>query len=368
MLIEHPYLFSFGFLVVAGLFFSLPAFKFLDTADSHQKNHNHAMDSLRYFLASFVFMSHSVRMMGFVKDGTWKGTVHEFNYLAVLGVSLFFAITAVLFWGKIKDQPLDFIKLYKNRIFRIVPLIWFNSIAILIVTCLLSKSAPNLNFLYWLDPLNNSRPDFNAFNGSWALTGGVFWTLVYEWGFYFCLPLLFIFRRYKLETSITLVFLMLYISSYLDLKINFGVIMPFMIGMLAIDIAERVKINRFALNIALITSIFSLLYFMPRLQNVSSIANLFMLIIMICVIKNADMFGFLKVKGFQRLGAASYSIYVMHAMMLYIIFKLANKYDILANYPITTMVASYSIILIVSALTYRFVETVFINIGRKVNF
>lgn len=366
MIINHPYLFSFLLLVFCGLLFSLPIFSFLDSSNSKQHNHNHTMDSVRYFLASFVFISHATRMIGYVTNGTWKSISPELNYMAVFGVSIFFSITAVLFWGKIRDKDLDFIKLYTGRFFRIVPLIFFNSIIVLMFTILMSGGKPDLNFMYWLDPINNNRPDFNAFKGAWVLTGGVFWTLVYEWGFYFALPLLYMFRKNKIEISITIMFFFLYVSSYVDVGINYGVIMPFIIGMLAIDISEKININKFILNIVLILSILSLFYFMPRLQSITSISCLIMLLIMICIIKNADAFGFLKIKGFQRLGAASYSIYVMHALYLYIIFKFTHKIGFLNENMDIVIVLSSVVILFSSSLTYRYIEMPFINIGRKI--
>lgn len=365
MFIDHPYIFSIVFLFVAGVVFSLPVFRFMDSANPQAHDHNHAMDSLRYFLASFVFISHGSRMIGHVNDGTWKSVSPELNYMATLGVSLFFCITAVLFWGKIKESNINFTKLYINRFFRIVPLIWFNSIVIIIITCVLSMSFPDWNVLYWFDPLNNNRPDFNGFRGSWALTGGVFWTLVFEWGFYFTLPFLFFFRKNKLGVSITLMFVFIYISDYILLDINFGVIMPFVIGMLAIDISERIVINKLLANTVFILSVVSLFYFLPKLQNVASISNFLMLLIMICVIKRADAFGFLKIKGFQRLGAASYSIYIMHALVLFISFKVAKKFDILNAYPSTVMVLSSMLILLISAFTYKYIEMPFIRYGRK---
>lgn len=364
MQISNPYVFVFLFLVIAGLIFSLPAFKYIDSKNEKNHKHNVPLDSLRYFLASFVFIAHSIGIYDFVLHGTFRGKYEEINMLAKVGVALFFAITGALFWAKIKKGNTNWIQLYKARFFRIIPLMWFNSLIICITIILITKEVPTSSIYSWFDFINNKRPDFSSLNGSWIFTGGVFWTLVYEWGFYFALPLLSIFAKRSFELSTGLAFLLIYIGKAFIPDLPLHYLMFFVIGMLADDISDKITPTKVHLNIALALSIVTLLYYMPYTNDVSSFSNVLLFIIIFCVYKGADLFGILSIRGFKRLGEASYSIYIMHALILYSAMKVASKYDVLIGNETIIFISCYFIILLASSVTYSYIEKPFIRLGR----
>lgn len=103
MELTYPYIFVFSFLIIAGFFFSLPFFKYIDSNGYDKVSHNIPLDSLRYFLASFVFIAHSIGIYDYILHGMFRGKYAEIDLLARSGVALFFAITGMLFWGKIKE-------------------------------------------------------------------------------------------------------------------------------------------------------------------------------------------------------------------------------------------------------------------------
>ncbi|WP_445336038.1 acyltransferase family protein [Citrobacter koseri] len=343
----------------------MPFFSFLDYDKVKSRDNNKSIDSLRYFLASFVFISHSVRMIDFIKNGTWKGSINEINFLAVMGVSIFFSITAILFWGRISDKEINFFSLYKNRFFRIVPLIWFNSIVVGCVATFIVADVPSSNFIYWFDPINNTRPDFNAFIDTHRLTGGVFWTITYEWWFYFLIPVMYLFRKIKLQTSLALFVSIYFINEYLNTTLKLGVIYPFIIGMLASDLASTIKIRKIYLDLIALLALIALLWSMPKLHSVNSYSNILILIFVFCVSSKSDLFGILRLPGFKRLGDASYSIYAMHPIVLYIVYSSTERLGYLDEYRYTTLIASYLLILVVSLITHRYVERFFISIGKR---
>lgn len=366
MELTYPYLFVFCFLTVAGLFFSLPFFKYVDQKTPPNSSHNIPLDSLRYFLASFVFIAHSIGIYDHVLHGTFRGKYLEIDLLARSGVALFFAITGLLFWDKLKKKEVNWPKLYINRFFRIVPLIWFNTILIGVILFSISKEAPNQNYFKWFDFINDKKPDFTEFKNAWIFTAGVFWTLVYEWGFYFTLPALSMFSKRPLVASITISFALIYVGNFFFPKMHLHYLMFFVIGILASDISELVKLKKTHLDIILLTSIVTLLYFMPYPNDISSFSNVLFLSIMICINKKADLFGFLSIKGFQRLGLSSYSIYVMHGVILYCIIKYSFKHEFLIGNETYIFLLGYAIVLLFSTLTYKFIEDKFIEIGRMV--
>jgi len=93
LFVEYASLFSF--LIVCGLIFSLPRFGFVDDKNTTNANHNSPMDSLRYFLASFVFISHEIGFYYYFTDGKFTHPYSGLGMLSHAGVALFFSITEI---------------------------------------------------------------------------------------------------------------------------------------------------------------------------------------------------------------------------------------------------------------------------------
>ncbi|MCD0236501.1 acyltransferase family protein [Enterobacter kobei] len=364
--IEYALLFSF--LTGCGLFFSLPWFGFVDDTAESASNHNNSMDSLRFFLASFVFISHEIGFFYYFTDGKFTHPFVGISMLSHVGVALFFSITGYLFWGKIKRGSVNWISLYKGRFFRIVPLVWFNSLLIILIVCFLSREMPSMNALHWFDFINNHRPDFTSYKETFMFTAGVFWTLAFEWGFYIALPALSLIVKRSFEFSMFFVFVLVYASPYITLKVPFNFFLFFAIGMLASDVAEKINLQQKHFNFIFISSLIALLFCDDRIYRVDSFSNVLLFLIILSVAKGADLFGLLRIRGFRRLGVASYSIYVMHAFVIMCVFKLFNSLGILKNNPITIMLPLSISVLYISLITYHLIEKRFMTLGRGVKF
>lgn len=160
-------------------------------------NHYYSLDSLRFILAFSVMIHHSTCLYNLLSVHEWSPISGLFAMIGPDAVFIFFMITAFLFWGKYtkEDEP-NWIAFFIKRFFRIVPLVVVNSILCLLILWihqyLINRSIhiSHTAFL-WFDFLNNHKPNINDLDG-WVPTAGVFWTLVYEWSFYFALPLLWI--------------------------------------------------------------------------------------------------------------------------------------------------------------------------------
>ncbi|EFK46428.1 hypothetical protein HMPREF9346_02067 [Escherichia coli MS 119-7] len=108
LMVEHQYLYIFGITIFIGMVFSLPIFKYLD--DEVHAKRNTGMDGLRYFLASFVAIFHSDYFVRYITTGKWETIYNDISYIAQFAVSIFFMITAFLFWGKIsKKEDVDWV-------------------------------------------------------------------------------------------------------------------------------------------------------------------------------------------------------------------------------------------------------------------
>lgn len=365
MHINHPYILVFSVLIISGLFFSLPVFGFLDDKKTIRKN---TFDPLRFFLASFVAIHHAFYIRDFILLGTWTGnTSTEIVYLAHIGVTVFFMLTGFLFWGWLKKNELDWINLYKDRLFRMAPLIIFNALFIAAIVFYITKETPNISFFNWFDLLNNKKPDYSSMSNTWALTAGVYWTLVYEWGFYFSLPLLSLFCKKSIETSISLVFLSVYAAVFFQTDIQFQFITMFFVGMLVSDISDRLDLPVRVCDFLIACSVAMIFIFEPAAYNANNYMNFLLGVVLFGLSKNATIFGFLTIKGFKRLGDASYSIYVMHASVIFIVLKLANKINPLQDgeYSIYASYVSFAFVFLVSVITFHFIERPMIRFGKK---
>lgn len=84
MELTYPYLFVFSFLIIAGLFFSMPIFKCVENRDSNKTSQNIPLKSLRYFLASLfkklipVFLLSASCSVYAVENDSLKATCSSF--------------------------------------------------------------------------------------------------------------------------------------------------------------------------------------------------------------------------------------------------------------------------------------------------
>ncbi|HFP0627924.1 TPA: hypothetical protein ACHLAV_000001, partial [Escherichia coli] len=63
----------------------------------------------------------------------------------------------------------------------------------------------------WFDAsVFDIKPNINGFNNSVLVLSGVTWTIKWEWGFYFSLPIIYFLRSKPLEASIGIMFVCIF--------------------------------------------------------------------------------------------------------------------------------------------------------------
>jgi peptidoglycan/LPS O-acetylase OafA/YrhL len=164
------------------------------------------LDGLRGILAPAVLFHHAYITYVFLKTGIWK--LPESNFYFQLGpsaVTMFFFISAYLFWSKMLKNPENLrpSRLWPNRMRRILPAYWTAVALFFLLVAVMSGfhlRAPAaklaLSVASWIFagfPGLNS-PDLNG-SEQVRVIGGIFWTLRVEWLFYFLLPALAWFRK-----------------------------------------------------------------------------------------------------------------------------------------------------------------------------
>ncbi|EOM1673881.1 acyltransferase family protein [Escherichia coli] len=198
-------------------------FSFLDRREaiannSHTRENN--IDGLRYFLAAFVAMHHFPLAINFVHTGEWVAVDgHAFDdFLGTFAVSIFFMISAYLFWGRCYSSEFNWIKLFIGRLFRIGPMFIVSSLCCWAVAYKFGSNR-NIDILsiqdvfHWFDMgFTNIRPDMFGFKNSYLINAGVMWTLPLEWMFYLSLPLFSLITNNK--TSLAVVLAAFFIDFY----------------------------------------------------------------------------------------------------------------------------------------------------------
>jgi peptidoglycan/LPS O-acetylase OafA/YrhL len=335
-----------------------------------------SIDGLRGFLASLVFIHHSSSWYYFVRLHEWSIIPSRlFNHFGSTSVALFFMITAFLFFSKLigaYNRPFDWLKLYTSRIVRIVPLYFLVVLALFFIVGVLThfaKQEPIGNLMLELGQwLFIMETDINKVAGTKFIICGVQWSLAFEWLFYCSLSFIGrIFFRLKtnfitfLLTGIFLSAFALIIYHYYPSRVWWRMC-PFISGLAAAFIARNEKARQL-LSQKWLSPILLLLLATALLCY----PNIFSPIPLICVsvffvgiASGNDLFGILTWKPCRQLGQISYSVYLLHGLILFISFYFVLGFDQAAQLTVIEhwlVICLCSVfVMIVCSFTYYYIE------------
>ncbi len=279
------------------------------------------LDGLRGFLALGVVFSHFLSYRQYMHFGKWAWPTNYpfFYWSAQLAVLLFFCITGYLFWGKVRrgGGKIDAWDLYVRRFWRIYPLYAFLAITTFLI-CLLPKNHESASrllqvALLWVIPGLNPTLNLNGVNTGPYLTQT--WTLLKEVIFYVLLPIIaFVSRNPKVFLGLAFA-----IAIFIGLQPT-GTFIPnflyaFMIGMgtaqLESESSQRCLQGPIGTGCVVIGLAFS--YF----HGLMPIEITFCLALVFAPIANGNsVFGLLSLRACRLLGDVSYSIYMLHLLVL----------------------------------------------------
>lgn len=353
------------FLMIVCFLFSIFIFNldFFNFLDENNKNNNKEIDGWRYILSFCVVFCHYVFSYYFVNDDIWIAPNYNFTCnLGAFGVSQFFMITAYLFWGRDFSDYKDYIRMIVKRYFRIFPISFISSFLCIIISFLYiinNKGFSHINFnflnmLWWFDAgVINYRPDFSEFSKSRFINAGVTWTLHWEWMFYFILPFMYFFRN---ASSIIIVICIYMFLSFENICQSIG--LCFLGGALTLYI-PKYKLSKIWI-ILLIYLCFSI-----GKQAISLESIPFGCILFYMIANNENIFGLLNIKAITRMGRISYSIYLIHGVLWFIMFEILKSLKIVFFVFDLLTIITFIIILLFSAFLYHKVEKPFMIIGKK---
>lgn len=329
-----------------------------------------SIDGLRGYLAFFVFLHHGSVWYFYLHTDRWQ--LPPSNLLTHFGqssVAFFFMITGFLFYGKILEaghKKIDWARLYASRFLRLFPLYLFSILILLLIVAIESKGilqVPLTSLLTqiatWFGFTIFGNPDVNAVAGTGLINALVTWSLPYEWFFYLTSPILALLA--KNIPPIRYLILSVLGVTIIAMQQPVYSAKAFLSGIAAAYLVKNVPFKKFAetrfASLLVIICLILLVVTSPIAHGVKPFVLLSIAFILIAC--GNHLFGVLIHPISRAFGELSYSIYLLHGMLLYIIFKLIlrEKAKMLSvnQFWIIIFVITPLLILICS-ITFRFIE------------
>jgi peptidoglycan/LPS O-acetylase OafA/YrhL len=334
-------------------------------------------DGLRGFAAISVFFVHALTYYIYFQTGDWTTPPSLHTFLGKSAVAFFFMITGFLFWSKAINGKINIKSFYTRRALRIYPLYWFSLAWITLIVLISSNFSLKVSLIRlfyeitrWLTcGLFNlpfitgivSSPSINTIN-TIPINAGIQWTLIYEVQFYLVLPLLAILAK---PSRFIFLFAFLVALSQLIAVEPIMVMINFLFGMTAAYILQKFKLEK-VLSHWIASILIILLIFIAALAIDNKLMFYFVIFSIFLIIAYGNsIFGLLSLKAARHLGTISYSVYLLHGIIIFSVLKIVNIiYPIQAMSPITywILIGLCSLILIpICSLTYRFIEHPFLK-------
>ncbi len=324
-----------------------------------------AIEGLRGFLALGVFFHHALIGYYAQKTGIWEDPpITFFTLTGHVGVSIFFMVTGFLFWEKALRQEgrLNLKELYTSRLLRLAPA-YLLSVLLVIVAIALPVGPHDLDELIPKDVryvlLFKGLRSVNDLNG-------VYWTLVWEWRFYLLLPLAGLCLRWKWGDLVPAAAIIIYTVWRPETMY----IINFVAGGVAAWLRLRYPDWNFKNPIHTFATLACLvIVFTCFERGFGYLQSLLMFAFFLSVVYGNSLFGLLQTRPARAIGAASYSLYLMHCIVLYVLINTFNLWQPVAGLDLISywlLVAGMgSVALTVAWLSYRYVEYPFFHRRKR---
>jgi peptidoglycan/LPS O-acetylase OafA/YrhL len=353
-----------------------------------------AIDGLRGFLALSVFVHHAFCTRVWYVTGAWSGAGNQvFLQAGWAAVTLFFFITGFLFWTKIHREPhLSFLRHLRSRLRRLGPAYWAAVAVVLLVVAFRTgwrlQVAPSQlvrPLVDWVFFALTGLGDINGLAETRNIIAGVPWTLALEWVFYLLVPLLGWFASGIFRT---LLFLGLaYVALRLLLLDSETLLLPRTLRYLATQSAyhltrtfaggiilavvlprfrshlEKVDFRRPLFSAIGLGGVLAVMLFSDPVYAFRQ--SLPLLVPFALIALGNDWFGVLTSRPAQLLGRVSYSIYLLHGLVLHLTFLGVNRLSPVAGIPEPvywlTIAGLGAVVVGIAACWYRWFEAPFLS-------
>lgn len=342
-----------------------------------------SIDGLRGYLAFGVFVHHSVITWIFLRTGVIG--FPPSNFYSMLGqgsVALFFMITGFLFWSRLLTQGRqhDWLAFGVSRVFRLYPLYLPLMLAVFITVFYLQgwqlkDSVPQLlkQGLLWL---TFDRPDVNQYPQTGMLISNVTWTLAYEVFFYLALPLaalIFVYRGNWFQVVLCLIGIYtLYQLVGWEHSLKKHFLASFLGGIAAAYWVRRPQLVAWSrTTLASVVALVALALAFTVFNRAFKTAPLFLLSLFFVIVASGNtLFGALKPRSIRWLGEISYSTYLLHGFVLWLIVQrlpMALHLDARETWVfLPLMMVCTCLLILISSATFLYIEKPGMNAGKRV--
>lgn len=326
------------------------------------------IDGLRGIAAASVAMNHAPFMLAsmvvmpkvFYVDAAGAAAPMLFG---ALGVQIFFCITGLLFTGKVlSEKPIDWTDFYRKRVRRVVPAYMVAATIAIFIAVWISwpvsqgasaiiRSLPNV-YGFGLLPI----PTINGFE--FVRLIGVAWTLAIEWHFYFVLPLLYIAAKKNRNVTFGVIILFAIVDLSLTGISTWSFFIP---GALCSLIASKTfsRNVRIAAGLVAVAALV-LIFYRAGAKTLYGIEQ-WICVSLLFTALTISRPTILKARTLVAMGSVSYSFYLLHCMVLTVVFGIMQFYFVdvgtlsLVKFSILAGVA-LSLASIISTVSYIFIE------------
>lgn len=338
-----------------------------------QSNRFEALDGLRGICACLVYFYHRSIWQDYLWPGyQGNGIVHQLlDSGSKLGVSVFFVLSAFLFTRKVLNNeiknPLSFVV---GRFFRIAPLCW---LVILFVTAYsvidthgvgigITDFAKRL--VIWMSGgLRDGPTPLVQPMGWWHFVAGNWWTLRHEWLLYSLVPISVAViskpRNKHIFVGTTFALLLLFkdVSGVLLHSANVS-----FIGGIILAVAVNRPTRMWFIVLMVIASTLSLanVFQLPGYYPYTIPATT----ITFLLLRHSHTQTAMSVKAFRLIGESSYSIYMLHGIIIFLTTKMFNVTSWIPYSILCTL--QFIVLLAFSRFMYLLVELPGVKLGRTV--
>ncbi len=309
-------------------------------------------------------------------------------YIANLGrsaVAIFFIITGFLFFGRVfaQGQTLRWRVFFISRIFRIYPLYLVVVAIIFLLSFIESGFGLNVSPLQLLKSviqwLSFSSGPINGNAEAHVKIAHVEWTLRFEWAFYVALPFLAMILHRSVKLFLVIAFCSMVFCVFPTrielLHLGFGTkyFVLFFAGALVAWLQPIVSnsqaqhwIDGPAVGAFCLTAWLCLILLFE--SSYGLIQSFILAAIVLPIVCGNSVLGLLSRKGSIALGEISYSIYLCHGLVLYLVFTTsfpAFLNTISFDQALWLLPATAIAVSAVSALTFVLVERPGISLGKS---
>ena len=353
-----------------------------------------AIDGLRGVLALSVFVHHASCARNFLLHGRWEPMDAVFSQMGTYAVTLFFFITGFLFWTKLQRDPRPgFARHLRSRIRRLGPAYWASVAVIGLLVAAVSHgrlqespAALAKHVGSWVLFTLPGSVNLNDVRDTWMFNAGVAWTLRLEWVFYLLIPFCgwFAMRAWRAGIFLVVVAALHWLATRaisvdaipwalrdLALQSALYLLLFFSGGIVAAAVRPWIR-ARFpavdfrrplfsAVGLAAVTA--TILFVEQPYGSPRETLALFLPFLLVAL--GNDWGGFLTSRPALFLGKISYSVYLLHGIVLYLACQGLNKIFPVAEIPAAAywlfIAALGGVVIAVSALWHRLFEAPFMR-------